>query len=302
MQGLPRLLIVTEGERHLVAIDLTSGEPRWRQPGAVRLREREAPGAPGVPRMKRAGKLLYFTSGDSALTALDVSPAPPYGASAIASLPHASDARSRRPLRSRRGDPARAAQLHAIDPFSGSARWSRTLRPLPNGGGAPCTVEGAALVAGGVVAFPVRDREGLAVVAHDRDTGERRWETVRALLPQGPSWIAVDDLFIGNTPTGEVVAMEAATGELRYRHLLGRTLEHDVPRRLEPVLRSGALFVPHTDVRVLRRVTAPSGQSRPAMPSRDLLRVDERCDVYVAEEAATSWPLALVPGSRSFGK
>ena len=28
--GLPRLLIVTEGEHHLVAIDLTSGEPRWR--------------------------------------------------------------------------------------------------------------------------------------------------------------------------------------------------------------------------------------------------------------------------------
>ena len=28
--GLPRLLIVTEGEKHLVAIDLSSGEPRWR--------------------------------------------------------------------------------------------------------------------------------------------------------------------------------------------------------------------------------------------------------------------------------
>jgi hypothetical protein len=96
----------------------------------------------------------------------------------------------------------------------------------------------------------------------------------------------VDDLFIGNTPTGEVVAIEAATGELRYRHLLGRALEHDVPRRLEPVLRSGALFVPHTDVRVLRPSDgALIGTIAPCDAIPDLLRVDERCDVYVAEES-----------------
>ena len=30
LPGLPRLVVVTEGEHHLVAIDLTTGEPRWR--------------------------------------------------------------------------------------------------------------------------------------------------------------------------------------------------------------------------------------------------------------------------------
>ena len=51
-------------------------------------------------------------------------------------------------------------------------------------------------------------------------------------------------------------------------------------------LRNGALFVPHVDVHVFR----PSdGTHRAAIGPcdaiPDLLRVDERCDVYVAEES-----------------
>jgi outer membrane protein assembly factor BamB len=293
VQGLPRLLIVTEGERHLVAIDLTSGEPRWRHAWS-----KSAPR--GAPRMKRAGKLLYFASGDSALTALDV-------------LTGAAVWRVRDRLRFRTaptldhdalfavaGGASSAAQLHAVDAFSGEPRWSRVLKPLATGGGAACTVEGAPLVASlggsggadrgphgkGVVALPVRDRDGVTVVAYDRDTGTLAWESAPRIAPPGTSWIAVDDLFIGNTPTGEVVAIEAGTGALRYRHVLGRGLEIDVPRRLEPVLRSGALFVPHTDVRVLRPSDgALIGAIAPCDAIPDLLRVDERCDVYVAEES-----------------
>ena len=287
VQGLPRLLIVTEGERHLVAIDLTSGEPRWRHAwGGAAARKAGSRAPLGVPRMKRAGKLLYFVSGDSALTALDV-------------LTGAAVWRIRDRLRFRTaptldhdalfalaGGSSSAAQLHSIDPFSGRVRWSRTVRPLPSGGGGPCTVEGPVLSAAGVVALPVRDREGLKLVAYDRESGARRWESPARVAPSGTSWIAVDDLFIGNTPTGEVVAIEASTGALRYRHLLGRALEHDVPRRLEPVLRSGALFVPHTDVRVLRPSDgALVGSISPCDAIPDLLRVDERCDVYVAEES-----------------
>jgi outer membrane protein assembly factor BamB len=287
VQGLPRLLIVTEGERHLVAIDLTSGEPRWRHAwGGASSRKTGSRAPRGVPRMKRAGKLVYFTSGDSALTALDV-------------LTGATVWRVRDRLRFRTaptldhdtlfalaGGSGSAAQLHSIDAFSGDVRWSRTLRPLPNGGGAPCTLDGAVLVADGTVAIPVRDREGLVVLAYERDTGELRWQSAPRIAPAGTAWISVDDLFIGNTPTGEIVAIEAATGALRYRHLLGRTIEHDVPRRLEPILRSGALFVPHTDVRVLR----PSdgvlvGAITPCEAIPDLLRVDERGDVYIAEES-----------------
>jgi hypothetical protein len=63
-------------------------------------------------------------------------------------------------------------------------------------------------------------------------------------------------------------------------------LETDVPRRLEPVLRSGALFVPHVDVQVIRpQDGALLGTVGPCETIPDLLRVDERCDVYVAEES-----------------
>ncbi len=281
VQGLPRLLIVTEGEHHLVAIDLTSGEPRWRHAWGGSRSKTTSPRAQGAPRMKRGGKLLYFASGTSALTALDV-------------LTGAAVWRIRDRLRFRTaptldhdalfalaGGANSAAQLHAVDAFSGRVRWSRVLR-----GQSSCTVEGATLVAGDVIALPVRDREGLTLVALDRDTGTPRWESDSRVAPSGTSWIAVDDLFIGNTPTGEIVAIEATTGEVRYRHLLGNVLEHDVPRRLEPVLRSGALFVPHSDVRVLRPSDgALMGAISPCDAIPDLLRVDERCDVYVAEES-----------------
>lgn len=236
--------------------------------------------------MKRAGRLLYFVNGDSALTALDV-------------LTGAAVWRVRDRLRFRMtptldhdalfavaGGASSATQLHGIDAFSGDVRWSKMVRTLPSGGGAQCTVEGIALVANGVVALPVRAHDGLTIVAFDRDTGSPRWESAPRVAPSGTSWIAVDDLFIGNTPTGEVVAIEAGTGAVRYRHVLSRALEHDIPRRLEPVLRSGALFVPHTDVRVLRPSDGTLlGAISPCDAIPDLLRVDERCDVYVAEES-----------------
>jgi hypothetical protein len=52
------------------------------------------------------------------------------------------------------------------------------------------------------------------------------------------------------------------------------------------VLRCGALFVPHTDVAVLRpRDGALLGTIAPTEAIPDLLRVDESCNVYVAEES-----------------
>jgi hypothetical protein len=120
----------------------------------------------------------------------------------------------------------------------------------------------------------------------DRETGLRKWESKSTVAPAGTSWLAVDDLFIGNAPNGELVAIEAKTGSMRYRQVLGSSLETDVPRRLEPVLRSGALFVPHADVHVFRPSDGTLlGTIGPCDAIADLLRVDEKCDVYVAEES-----------------
>jgi hypothetical protein len=270
--GLPRLLILTEGERHLVAIDLLSGEPRWRF----------AWGQKGALRLKRAGKLLYFTSGTSALTALDVLT----GAmvwrvrdrlrfSAPPTLDHDT-------LFAVAGGVNSRAHLISVDAFSGHVRWTRVVDSDRD----TVTVDGAPISVGHAVVCAVRERQGIGLVAWDRDSGELAWKTPGHVAPIGTSWLAVDDLLIGNTPGGELLAIEAATGATRYRHVLGTVLETDIPRRLEPVLRSGALFVPHTNVHVFRpqdggeiAIIAPCE----AIP--DLLRVDERCDVYVAEES-----------------
>ncbi len=270
--GLPRLLILTEGERHLVAIDLTSGEPRWRF----------AWGRRGALRLKRAGKLLYYASGDSALTALDV-------------LTGSIVWRARDRLRFRTppmldhdllfavaGGAGSRANLHAIDAFSGQPRWTHPIRTEHE----TCTVEGLPYVVQDAVVCAVRERQGLRLVACDRETGDPRWTSAGAVAPIGTSWLPVDDLLIGNTPTGELLAIESRTGALRYRHVLGMVLETDVPRKLEPVLRSGALFVPHCNVHVFRpRDGAEIGVIGPCEAIPDLLRVDQHCDVYVAEES-----------------
>src|ERR1019366_2601992 len=110
-------------------------------------------------------------------------------------------------------------------------RWPRPIGDA----NAPCTIEGAPLVASGAVAVAVRQKSGLALVAFRRDDGapipahRLTAAGTRAVAPPGTPRPAVDDAFIGNAPTGEVVAVDATTGELRWRHVLGpRPLEADV--------------------------------------------------------------------------
>ena len=239
--------------------------------------------------MKRAGRLVYFTCGDGALTALDVMTgavvwrvrdrlrfrAPPTvahdalfvvagGAHGVARL------YSHRPLlratcagREHVADAAPAVHRRGRARSSPTARRRRR-RP--------------------------RRRAACALAAFRRD-GRRAHRGARAprvVAPSGTSWLAVDDAFIGNAPTGELVAIGAthAASCAGATSSGPRPLEADVPRRLEPVLRSGALFVPHTDVAVIRpRDGAVLGTIAPTDAIPDLLRVDERCDVYVAEES-----------------
>ena len=297
LPGLPRLLIVTEGEHHLVAIDLTSGEPRWRYTwGKTERGGRGWDGAinktPAL-RMKRAGKLLYFTSGDSALTALDVLTGSVVWRVRDRLRFRASPTLDHDVLFALAGGSGSLAQLHAIDPFSGHIRWTRAIPDPPTA----CSIEGAPLVAGDTIALAVRERNGLKLIAFDRETGAPRWTSPGPIATVGTSWLAIDDLLIGNTPTGEVVGIDASTGELRYRQILApRALDSDVPRRLEPVLRSGALFVPHTDVHVLRpRDGALLAAIAPCEAIPDMLRVDEHCNVYVAEESGHMVSFGALP-------
>jgi outer membrane protein assembly factor BamB len=344
---LPKLVIVTEGDHHLVAIDLTSGEPRWRWSwgGSSALRGR-AGGSRGTPRMKRAGRLVYFTCGDGALTALDVMTgaivwrvrdrlrfrAPP-------SVAH--DA-----LFAVAGGTHGAARLYRIDPYSGHVRWSRLVDADAEGAApAPCTIEGPPLVGTESVAVAVRSARASRLAKHAVPRGEDApWARTSGgvvlvtfsredgaplahshgnprartggggtppgngtgpgvLAPNGTSWLAVDDAFIGNAPTGEIVSVDAR-GALRWRIQQGmRPLEADVPRRLEPILRSGALFVPHSSGSVM--MLSPKGGDvlgsiDPAQAGAipDLLRVDERADVYIAEESGHLTAFGALPRLR----
>ncbi len=280
--GLPKLLVVTEGEHHLVAMDLLTGEARWRT----------AWGTGNVLRLKRLGKLLYYTSGDTAVSAIDVQT----GAIVwrvrdrlrFCGAPQA----AHDVIFAVAGAASGAGSLYAIDAFEGAVRF---VAPLPgpdqNGElhvreGTLATVEGAPLVCSRAVAVAVRDGQGVRLAAFDRKTGAPMWTSHATAAPSGTSWLAVDDTLVGNTPTGEIVGIDAHDGTLRYRHVLGRVLEADVPRRLEPVLRGGAIYVPHTDVHIFRPSDGnPLGVVGPCETIPDLLRVDERCDVYIAEES-----------------
>lgn len=268
--GLPRLLIVTEGERHLVALDLVSGEARWRH----------AWGSRGVLRIKRSGKLLYIVSGDSALSALDIQTGAVVWRVRDRLRFHTPPAQDHDALFAVAGGAGGAGNLHAIDPYAGQVTWTAPLA-TPT-----CTVEGAPLLAAGTVTVATRERRGLRLSALRREDGSPAWSSDGPVAPLGTSWLVVDDLLIGNSPLGELVAICASTGAIRYRRPLARMLDTDTPRRLEPVLRSGALFVPNVDVQIVRPTDgAHLGSIGPCEAIPDLLRVDERCDVYVAEES-----------------
>jgi outer membrane protein assembly factor BamB len=281
LPGLPKMIVITEGAHHLVAIDVASGEPRWRWSwGGSHTGRRHRP---DVPRVKRAGRLLYFTCGDGALTALDVMSGAVVWRLRDRLRFHRPPAVTHDALFVVAGGAHGVARLYQVDPYSGSVRWSTSVTE----GQTPCTVEGAPIAGTRTVGVTLRHPCGLALAAFHRETGAPAAVRSRVVGPRSTSWLAVDDTFVGNAPNGELVAVDGVSGDLRWRQVLGPSpLEADVPRRLEPVLRCGALFVPHADVVVVRpRDGAVLGAISPTEAIPDLLRVDEHCDVYVAEES-----------------
>jgi outer membrane protein assembly factor BamB len=270
--GLPRLLVVTEGERHLSAVDLGSGEVRWRH---VARRGRAF-------RLRRAGKLVTVACGDATLTALDIATGEVVWRVRDRLRFSTQVGVDRDSLFCTAGQPDPAARgqvrLYHLDPYAGTTRW---VRPIAQGP----LVFGAPLVCNHAVVLITRDRRGLGFVAFDRATGSELWSKEPGQANANAAWLAVDDNIIVNSDAGDALALCASTGEIRWRHRLARGIDGDQPRRLEPILRSGALFVPQADVHVISpRDGAILGRIETDIIP-DLLRVDERCDVYAAEES-----------------
>ncbi|NRA35731.1 MAG: PQQ-binding-like beta-propeller repeat protein [Polyangiaceae bacterium] len=276
--GLPRLLIVTEGDRRITAVDLVSGDVRWRYTGNV----------PTAYRVKRAGKLLLVSSGDSALLALDVCTGEIVWR-LRARLPFTGDI-------SVEHDSAFALSganggnwtLHHLDPWTGKQRWEVALEERAVPGQSPVVTPEA-------VVIPTCDTSGVGARAYDRVTGKLLWEHVPGLASTTASWLAVDDVIVINTDAGLLLALDAKTGQFRFNHVFSRNREADQPRRLAPVLRNGALFVPQHEVHVVRPRDGELLGTVPTDLIPDLLRVDERCSVYVAEESGHLAAFAVAP-------
>ncbi|HKY38505.1 MAG TPA: PQQ-binding-like beta-propeller repeat protein [Polyangiaceae bacterium] len=276
--ALPKLLVIAEGDRAVTAVDLISGEVRWRFTGR----------RPASYRMRRAGKLLIVAGGDSALVALDV-----FTGEVVwrvrDRLPFSGDVCiDHDSAFAVAGGPVGPCKLLHVDLWTGALRWARELDERPCAGQAP-------LVSGNTVVIPTRDKRGVGVGALARDTGAPLWEQPPGLASPTTAWLVVDDALIANTASGALMCLEATTGLPRYSHVFSRHVEADQPRRLEPVLRNGALFVPQHQVHVIR---PRDGEVLGTLPSDlipDLLRVDERCGAYVAEESGHLAAFSVAP-------
>ena len=266
--GLPKLLVLAEGDRRITALDLATGDVRWRYTSS----------RPVAYRFRRAGKLLLVAGGDSALVALDVVSGevvwrirgrlPFTGELSI-------DCDSAFALSGVRGGPSRLTHL---DPWSGEVVWTTELEDRHVPGQGPLLTPGAVVVAS-------RDQRGVGARAFDRLTGTELWAHEPGLASPTTAWLAVDDSIVLNSAAGALLCLESDTGHVRFHHVFSRHVDADQPRRLEPILRSGALFVPQHQVHVVR---PRDGEVIGVVPSDlipDLLRVDEQCCVYIAEES-----------------
>ena len=277
--GLPRLLAICEGDRRVSAIDLMSGEVRWRYTAT----------RPAPLRVRRAGGLLLIAGGDSTMVALDAATGDVVWR-ACDRMPFTGDM-------SVVGDEVFAlssgahgnASLHAYDVWSGELRWKTQLDDRPIPGQCP-------LVAPAQVLIAVRDARGCGVRAVCRASGDEVWNLENGFFPRSVAWLVVDDsLVVNSAAAGTFTCIDAATSTLKYRHVFSQGGDSDQPRKLEPVLRCGALFVPQHQVQVVRPTDGTILGVVPCDLVPDLIRVDDRHGVVVAEESGHLSSFSVAP-------
>jgi len=277
-RGAPPLAVLTEGRDRLVAVDARTGAARWRFRSHGR----------GDFRLTRAGRILLVVSGDSTLDAIDVASGEvAWRWSDLGRL-------TLSPSVTRDHAIAIASQggssaLLCFDLFSGQLAFRKELPGNP-------TVSAVATEQLAIVACHGNTP---TLTAFDLQTGQQRWHTNDPGLGEGGAPLVVDQHLVINAPSGSAHAFDIATGELRWQHRLADPSRDDVPRRLEPVLRGGALFLPSANVHVVR----PTDGSLIGGPIADriipdFMRVDERGWLYVAEESGMIEAHAPIPTLR----
>lgn len=278
--GLPKLLLVTDGDKHLLAIDLATGEHRWRMPL----------GDAGILRLKRAGRLAYATTGSGLLSAIDVVTGDLVWRVRERHRFSSGVAVHGETLAGVVGGWETRAALRMTDAFSGEAvariALHRDIAAELEGKHDDLlySIDEAPLLTPSACIVIVRIPEGLKLFGYDRASCKLRWTTGYP-LPLGTAVVAVDERIVANAPDGTLLALDARTGTQVFAHRSDLADQGTPPRRLEPVLRAGALFIPSTKVDVYRPDDGARLGQVPCDIVPDLLRVDDRCGVYVAEES-----------------
>lgn len=265
---LPPMAVMSEGRQRLLAIDLRTGEPRWR------YRARQA----GAFEWIRAGRVIVVACGDGSLDALDAASGEVVWRFSdqlrFCTLPSV----HRDSVVALSGELGGAsARLHCIDLFSGRRLWQQEVD------GSPAS---APVSTGQNVLLAVGSRSRAQLVAFDGQDGQEKWCVRDPGLAAGSALLPLDQGVIFNGASGRVTAISDDCGEALWSQQVSNPLTDDVARHLDVVLRHGALFVPAARVHVMRPTDGESLMpDAPCDLVPDFLRVDERGWFYVGEES-----------------
>jgi hypothetical protein len=279
-RNAPPVAVLTEGRDRLVALDVRTGEARWRF---------RSPGR-GNFRFTRAGRILFVVSGDNTLDAIDVATGEVAWRWSDAGRMTVPPVVTREWAIAVSGAPSAPGALLCFDLFSGKPQFRRE---LPSGVLAtPVATETCAIVS-------QAEHNALTLSAFDLPSGQLRWSREDPGLGEGAAPLVVDHHLVLNAPSGSAFGIDLTQGALKWQHRMADPVRDDVPRRLEPVLRGGALFLPSASVHVVR----PGDGSVMGGPISegiipDFMRVDERGWLYLAEESGHIEAYAPAPNLR----
>jgi outer membrane protein assembly factor BamB len=258
----PPVAVLRDGTSRLAAIDLRTGELVWRF-GSRQSRTFD---------LTRIGRMLVVASEDAvhgldAITGEELWRHVEEGASPYAlTVSH-----DRVYCVYDRPTPL----LVGIDAFAGKAVTRSVLEGPPHG--LVLGYDGGAIVG-------IDAGDDARLVRYDSH-GELVFSVADAGLSRGAGAVIVDDRLVLNGRGGTVTAVDLRDGHTLWSERLARPND-DAPRMLEPILRAGALFVPASEVTVLRPNDGSAATAQfPCDLIPDRLLVDERSWVYVAEES-----------------
>ena len=215
-ENMPPVAVVTEGSHRLVAIDVRTGEPRWRF----------ASRSGGEFRMTKVGRVLLVTCGEEAIHALDIATGEDVWRFAERGCFQFKPLVRNETVIAAAVRGRREGALFAIDLYSGQPRWQRELPGPPTSD--PCVAANVALVS--------TAGEEATLAAHCMQTGESLWETRDPGLGIGGAGLTFDETWIVNAPFGQLSALDVRSGAIRWNTNLADALADEIPRRLEPVL------------------------------------------------------------------